>query len=360
MRRLILCRPDGRIAATLRDDPTVYLMDPATAKVTGFLRPQWPEDIAEHGGRAISLAFHADGRMAIATGGGHLVALFDPGGRFVARTDKGTYRYTNGLWWIGDALWTTDTNRFMLKRLDPGSLGVVESVTLPSADGARFLGPARRHPAPGPTMAALVRYQGDMTVGRVVVLSRAGIETPLGTELFAPRDLEWLGSDVLATDGRSRSVLRWSADGIPREPFGDTALRERFARGLAERDAVLRNDRLGRMAAALLFACALGCAVRASLLQRRQRAMVPLDLSRLGTPRLGTAELTRRQWEVVAPWFVVALPMFAFTVFDGAGRLRDAFGVIAAPLGFLLAAALSGLAGWLLWRRQRRLLNDPF
>ena len=37
--------------------------------------------------------------------------------RFLARTGADTYQFTNGLWWVDDALWTTDTNRFELKRL---------------------------------------------------------------------------------------------------------------------------------------------------------------------------------------------------------------------------------------------------
>jgi len=45
---------------------------------------------------AINYAFHDDGRVAIATGGGHAVAVFDAGGHFLGRTKPDLYKFTNG------------------------------------------------------------------------------------------------------------------------------------------------------------------------------------------------------------------------------------------------------------------------
>lgn len=348
--------PDGRIVATVRDDPTLYLLDAASARVIGRIVPQWPADIAQHAGRAINLAVHADGRFAIATGAGHLVALFGPQGAFLGRTAPQTYRYSNGLWWIGDALWTTDTNRFQLKRLDPASLAVVQTLTLPADAAARFLGPARRHPQTDDPMAALVRYQNGMTVGGVVVVSRDGHETLLAHAPFEPRDVAWLGEDVIATDGVTRQVLRWRADGTELARFGDAELTDRLARGASERDAAERLGRLLRIASASVFLVALGCALRARQLQRAARAAAaPLDLSQLGTPQLDRAELLRRQLAVYGAWMAMGLPLLAFQLGNGLGLLHVWLGPVGAMV--LLATMIAGcaLAGWLILRRQRRL-----
>ena len=110
--------PGAGVVATVRGDPILYFLDTATARVTRTLLPQWPADLASHGKRAINLAFDAQGRLAVATGGGDAVALFDAEGRFLARTPPGTYQFTNGLWWNEAGLWTTDTNRYTLRLLD--------------------------------------------------------------------------------------------------------------------------------------------------------------------------------------------------------------------------------------------------
>src|SRR5439155_18850082 len=178
-----------------------------------------------HEARAINLAFDADGRVAIATGGGHAVVLFDLAGHLLARTPADSYKFTNGLWWIGDALWTTDTNRFELKRLDGDTLAPLQALSLPADHRARFLGPARAHPAagmPGAPMAALIRYDNAMTTGRVVIVMPDGRESTLATAADTePRDLAWLHGEVLASDGASSRVLRWSDQGQAMSPFGD-------------------------------------------------------------------------------------------------------------------------------------------
>jgi hypothetical protein len=355
--------PDGRIVASVRGDATLYVLDPASARVVDRIVPRWPADIAQHGGRAINLAFHADGRFAIATGGGHLVALFDPKVGFLGRTAPETYRYSNGLWWIGDALWTTDTNRFQLKRLDPASLVVAETLQLPAGGGGPYLGPARRHPragdASGP-MAALVRYENGMTDGRVVVVARDGRETPLRKPRFEPRDVDWLDGEVIASDGISRSVLRWGADGSERAPFGDDALQQRLDRGARERTAALQTGLQLRWLAAVLFLVALGCALRARRLERVLGATAEtLDLSQLGTPRLAGRELMRRQAEVYLTWSWLLLPMLALQGGQGIVRLHVWLGRTGTIVALLVIAAACMLAGWLSLRRLRRMAQQP-
>jgi len=140
--------PDGSVVASVRGDATLYVLDAASARVARRLSPQWPDDLRQHGARAINFAFAADGRVAVATGGGHAVALFDPEGRFLARTPPGAYEFTNGLWWSAEGLWTTDTNRFALRLLDPATLAERRAVDLGPGTEGSYLGPARARPGP--------------------------------------------------------------------------------------------------------------------------------------------------------------------------------------------------------------------
>jgi hypothetical protein len=283
-------RPDGRMVATVRDDPALYALDPATAHVVGALVPRWPDDLKAKGKDAINVAFAPDGRIAIATGGGHTVALFDADGAFQARTAPGTYRFTNGLWWSGDAWWTTDTNRLALRRLDARTLAVVQSVELSDDDPARYLGPAKALGPDDPTVA-MIRFRGGMIVGRVVLVQPDGRETPLAAPTgFEPTDLDWNGRELLATDGAAMAVHRWSADGAALSDFGDDAFAQRMAQVTARRAQLWRWHTLGLRAAIPVFAVAF---LLALLAKRREEAAAPasarLDLARLGTPRPGTA-----------------------------------------------------------------------
>jgi hypothetical protein len=74
----LMRHPSGELIATQRDDATLYFFAAAGCQRLRTLNPQWPADLARHGGRAINLAFNPDGRFAIATGG-DAVALFAAG-----------------------------------------------------------------------------------------------------------------------------------------------------------------------------------------------------------------------------------------------------------------------------------------
>lgn len=311
----LLRHPGGRIVAQVRDDPALYFIDPTSRRVVQRLVPQWPEELARHGGRAINLAFHADGRFAIATGGGHAVALFDPEGRFLARTGADTYQFTNGLWWVDDALWTTDTNRFELKRLHGATLAVEQTVALGGGGNGAYLGTAHARPGGGAPMAAMVRFHTGMIAGRVVVLDAGGRETAsLEAPRMEPMDLDWLHGDLLVTDAVALAVRRWSATGAERPDFGDAELRSGLAAVADERAALQRRYVVGLGVAAAVFALGMGFAVLAERrLQTGRGVPPPVDLSQLGTVPIDW----RKQLTLMAPQLLWLTPMaLAATLHD--------------------------------------------
>jgi len=354
-------RPDGPLVATVRDDPRLFVLDPVTARVSGTIAPRWPEDLKDKGKDAINVAFAPDGRIAIATGGGHTVALFDAQGAFLARTAPGTYRFTNGLWWAGESLWTTDTNRLALRRLDGRTLAVLQSVELPDDDPARYLGPAKAA-GPDDATAAMIRFRGGMIVGRVVIVHTDGSETPLpGPRGFEPTDLDWNGRELLATDGAAMAVHRWTADGAALSDFGDDAFAQHLREVTATRAALWKWHTRALQAGVIVFVVA---ALLAVLAQRREAAAAPasarLDLSRLGTPRPGDVAvmglLLRVLWPVallllatqalrlapVRQWLDTALP-------------HDVAGRVAVFAGLVVAWVLCAVAMVRGFRRQARL-----
>lgn len=299
--------PQGGMLASVRHDPTLYRLDAGSARVVGRVFPQWPADLAVHGSRAINVAQHADGRVAIATGGGHAVALFGPDGRFLARTVPGSYRFTNGLWWQGDSLWTTDTNRTQLKRLDGRTLALQQTVPLDAGEEARFLGPAREHPT-SPERVALIRFRNGMTVGRLTLVE--GLP-PLERALpdaghLEPNDVDWVGDAIVVTDSHRQSLLQ-HRPGVDAgwQPFGDARVQRLLAEGRARRDAARNQGRLALAAAAVLMALAI---VAAAAAQRRGTLVLanrrPLDLSALGTPRLPWRAWLPLAARVGGPWML--------------------------------------------------------
>jgi len=353
--------PEGPIVATVRDDATLYFLDPATARVARSLRPHWPADLERHGGRAINLAFHRDGRFAIATGGGHVVALFDAEGKLLARTVPDTYRFTNGLWWVGDDLWTTDTNRTLLKRLDGTTLALRQTVAPAAQEPARFLGPARLHPhegAGGAPMAALIQFETGMTRGVVTAVDREGRATVFAHgEALEPRDLDWLDGDLLLSDGVSFSVLRWSAEGAVRAPFGDSSLQARLRERVQLRNTLQRHYALALGAAIAAFAMA---ALWVLLAKRKEvgqgRARL---LSQLGTPHVSARRMFALQLRVHGPLLAPVLAMLAIQAPPVADAIREAWGprVLIVVLGLAVALAL---AAWVLWfRRMKRFSAEP-
>ncbi len=305
----LLHHPAGRIVATVRGNPGLYFLDPVTARVGRVVVPRWPAELKDYGNDAINVAFGPDGRFAVATGGGHAVVLFDADGRYLARTAPDTYRFTNGLWWEGDDLWTTDTNRFSLRRLDGKTLAVVRSVALSADDVARFLGPARAASGAEDPMAALIRYRNGMIEGRVVLVRRDGGEVPLAHDgKFEPNDVEWVDQDVLASDGASFSVRRWNAGGQTQPPFGDAAFADRLRQMASAQTSLQRRHQASLWAGIVVFAVALLLALGAQRAERSPRGLdVPLDLSHLGTPLVDRLALARLALRVLGPALLLAM-----------------------------------------------------
>ncbi len=333
--------PGGQVVATVRGDPTLYLLDATSARVTEQRSLKWPAELARHSGRAIHLDFDAQGRVAVATGGGDAVALFDRDGRFIARTLPGAYEFTNGLWWSAQGLWTTDTNRFTLRLLDTASLVERQSVELGRAENGSFLGPARarRDAAPDQPMAALIRFHNNMNDGQVTLIgtdARAR-DLPL-TARLQPRDLDWLGDQLLVSDGRSFAILRWSAQGRALPAFGDASMQESLQALVQRRDTLQARHLQWIGAAVSALLAALLCAALASWALQRKGPRLALDLSALGTPQVDRMTLLRLQWRT-AGWLV--LPALAMLALAWMRRFAETFVeyaqliVIAAPLGLL-------------------------
>jgi len=291
--------PSGDLVVSYRGDNTLYFLDPATAQVRRRLQPRWPADLAEYSNRVIALAFAADGRLAVSTGGGHAVALFDPEGRFLARTAEGTYQFTNGLWWTSGSLWTTDTNRFDLVELNPADLTERRRVHLQNSQlPGTFLGlaippsPTRDAAAP---LATVVRLLNGMELGHMADVFPDGTQqafpTPPG---FEPRGLHWRANDLLVVDGTDWHVWRFDPQHRALTPFGSPAVQTELTSLLDERSSLEQRYRLGLFAAVVLFCLGLGAAVWAQRLETRLQAPAAgHNLSRLGTPPLSDWQTIR-------------------------------------------------------------------
>jgi hypothetical protein len=308
----LMRHPSGELVATQRDDATLYFFAAAGCQRLRTLTPQWPGDLARHGGRAINLAFNPDGRFAIATGGGDAVALFAADGAFIARSRPGTYRFTNGLWWRGNDLWTTDTNRSVLRLMDGESLREKSSVQVGSFDGAEFLGGADVLVGNPKVQAALAIYNNDMIEGKVVTVNLSGETAAVpGPVIFHPFRVAWQGDQLLVTDAASLKVLRWSIDRERLADFGDASLVASWG-ALARRRQELESLYWPLMAAGIAsFAIAFAVALRT---QRQQKASIasPLNLSDLGTPILSILERWRLAYRALG--LPLLLPLAAFVV----------------------------------------------
>ncbi|HWH81637.1 MAG TPA: hypothetical protein VNU71_05310 [Burkholderiaceae bacterium] len=353
--------PDGSVVATVRDDATLYFLDPRELRVTRRVAPRWPAELAKHGARAITIAFDASGRIAIATGGGHAVALFDADGGFIARTTDGLYKFTNGLWWHGQDLWTTDTNRFQLKRLDGMTLALRETRTLPADARGGFLGPARAMASTEPASVALVRYDQQMIVGQIVSVDAGGGEGrfKMPSPDAEPRDLDWLRGELLASDGASLAVWRWSAPGAAPVMFGDDALRAEWSALSTRRAALQARYRTALGAAIAVFCVAFALAVWAEKLgSEATPGRAAVDLSRLGTPLLTRRELATLQFKA---WgWMLAIPLLLLVLSSGTvvSALRQLGGRALLIATMIALPVVVVVIGVVCFRRLKRLAAD--
>ncbi|MES2936159.1 MAG: hypothetical protein V4864_00670 [Pseudomonadota bacterium] len=357
--------PDGRLVAWVRGEAQLQFLDAQTAAPRGRMLPQWPADLREHGERAIHYAFHPDGRVAIATGGGHAVALFDAGGSFLARTAPGTYEFTNGLWWSGDSLWTTDTNRYALVELDGATLARKSRVPLVGMrERCRFVGmvaPRDGGAAPAAGAVTLVRFANGMLEGEAVDVLPDGTQHPYRADArLEPRDVKWRKGELLLVDGASYAVKRFSAAREQLGDFGDSNVQDGLARSLRERQRLATWYQAGVGAAVVLFLAGLLLAWRASVLDKGvQLERLEVDLSQLGTPLLDTRGRLRLLWPLFWPMLVSIAVVFAFRA---AVRVPAWMGLPPLPAA-LAGAALVLLVGIaavvLVWRKLRNAGSDP-
>ncbi len=362
---ILAAHPDGHLVAWARHSPVLHVLSADGAKPLRTIAPAWPADLVAHADNAIQFAFAPDGRVAIATGGGHAVALFGPQGQYLGRTPKGTYRFTNGLWWDdgdGGGWWTTDTNRFALVRLDGARMQETRRITLQQHEGRwRFLGLAT--PAPRSAEGAanplgtIARLDNRMEYGHVVDVWPTGGQAPHAlppqSPALEPRALARLGDRLLVVDGLRFAITQYGADRQPQD-WGDAAVRANLA---ARRDAADHwrvAYRLGLAGALMFFGLGLLLAMRTQRLQARARlaARRPALAAAWGDAALGipgqplptVPQQLRLLWRGLAP----SLPWVLLLALSPLAIAR----LLPAPpqawrMGALVAAQLAVMAAFL-------------
>lgn len=311
--------PNGQLVASVRDDPTLYFLDSKTGIIKSRLIPQWPADLARHGSRAITYAFDDNGRVAIATGGGHTVAVFDANGRFLARTKPGTYEFTNGLWWSGNSLWTTDTNRPAAVQLDGETLIEKSRVKLTQhCGGWQYLGMATASHGKElevthiPPLGTIVRFANGMTQGHATDIFSDGTQWDFPvTGTPEPRDIKWLGNELLMVDGASYAIRRYSDDHVALPDFGDAQVQDELKASLDRRKELQTQYQRYIAGAVLLFLAGFAFAWGTQSLEKEQTLnALNIDLSQLGTPLRSPFALFVSSLKIYWPAFIAVCAIF--------------------------------------------------
>lgn len=303
--------------ALSRGSPVVRVLHPRSAAALRQITLQWPAAFQSHLDGALWLAVQENGRMAVATGSGHAVLLFDDQGKHLATTPSGTYRYTNDLWWDMDQLWTTDTNGQALVLLDGQSLKVVRRLPLHAEHPWRFTALAKPHPHAGISAlaprATLSRLDGQMRKGRVVQVWADGREEELKLGAQAePVDLCWAGDTLLVVDAHDWRIRRFDTLNQGLSDFGTEAVRNELADLRREQRQLQTLNRAGvSVAVGLLVA-----GVLVALWARRQRdaaavAQAAAQARFLGTPLLPRAKLLTGALTVAWPLLALMLMLVA-------------------------------------------------
>src|SRR5512133_4215573 len=295
----IVLAPEGQALLTSRGDLQWRVVDRNTLAPVRTITPQWPQDFKDNYLRAIHLAISPNWDIAVGTGGGHTVLLFDRDGRFKTRTATGTYYFTNGLWWSPEGWWTTDTNRSALHLLDTETLAVKSTLRLPKAPpGYTALGElvaSQGRPQPGSPqapVATVTRLGFLMEPGHAVDVFADGSQALFNQEPLAQlRDMAWLDGHLLLVDGSDYRVLRFGADRLAEPDFGDAQVQGELRQMLADR---LFWSRLGSRYAFLLAAVLLLCGIGAYARHRRLAALAVVearDMGRTAAQRQGLARV---------------------------------------------------------------------
>lgn len=370
----IVPAPDGQALLTSRGDLQWRVVDRKTLAPVRTITPQWPADFKDNYLRAIHLAISPAWDIAVATGGGHTVLLFDREGRYKSRTAAGTYYFTNGLWWAPEGWWTTDTNRSALHLLDTGTLAVKSTVRLPLEPGGytalgELVGSQGR-PQPGSPQApfaTVTRLGFLMEPGHAVDVFADGSQLLFNKEPLAQlRDMAWLDGHLLLVDGGSYRVLRFGSDRLAEPDFGEAQVQRELGQMFADRQFW---SRLGSRYAFLVAAFLLLSGIAAYARHRRLAALAVVEAREMGrtaAQRQGAARLVRqRLW-------IFGLPAALRIASALAGMLLLYPALVSAVTGtslsnpllavnlFLLSvfAPVAAVAAWQQSRHQR-LMRDP-
>ncbi|MDQ3059607.1 MAG: hypothetical protein M3R45_08775 [Pseudomonadota bacterium] len=357
--------PDGQVLLTARDQPSWVVVRGADLAPVGTIAPQWPQDIQGNISNAIRVAVSPTWDIAVATGGGHTVLLFDKNGKLKARTHPGAYNFTNGLWHSPEGWWTTDTNRFVLRLLDSETLAEKKAIRLQPGMGLRpFLaemapsrGAALAAGSPAP-LATLSRLDFLMDSGDVVDVFADG--TQVTYNQGAPLRMQgigWLRDDLLVVDAGNYQVLRFSNERKALPPFGDAQVQADLSQMREQRQfwSQLSSRYMFALGASLLL---LGMAAYSRHKKMLVQAQVVQRQSIMtGTPELGKDPLVR-QWLWVIAWPVLVRSIVAFGSIFGLPAavlmVCSRYG-IGRPLNLLLTLTIVMLPVFLaaLWQQQR-------
>jgi hypothetical protein len=266
-----------------RDSTTIKLVSAIDCSLLRDIHLQLPADLDNMGSAMLWIAAHpidSSGHfeIAAATGGNHTVVRFNDDGRLLARTKAGLFRFTNGLWYADGGLWTTDTNRYYLRKLDTDTLAQTDEIALHADHAKRYLGAAAASngevmPNGMQPLATLARLDNQMKTGRVVDLFRDGseLEFPLSDDA-EPMDIGWIGKELLVVDGATGNVKRFDSLRQPLGEFGGAALRRHFHESHHERQ-------ISKRIYFLWLALAVACFLTALLLLMLARRVSPAERS---------------------------------------------------------------------------------
>lgn len=276
------------LLAMSRGHPDVVVLNGQTGALTRTVHLDWPADLRHQLDGAVWLAVHLDGRMAVATGGSHTVVLFSPEGRLLARSQPGTFEFTNRLWWEGDTLWATDTNRAALVGLSGLDLRQTSRLTLKPTTDRQYLALSDTHPArgvPDSPVATIALLDARMQKGAVAFVMPDGalkaLELPDTAE---PRDLAWRREELLVIDGHDWRIRRFGVDGHALDDYADATLRHALASERAQADAAMDRHRLGRLGAVVALLLGMLCwALQRWRQQAPARAEAGMELRFVGT-----------------------------------------------------------------------------
>lgn len=249
-----------QLVALVAGTRQAHVLGARTGRLQHRIALQWPADLAPAAAEPTALAVHPDGRMAIALGPVGVLAVFSAQGQLIARTAPGTYAAsripTQGLWWDGETLWTTDAERHELVSLKGSDLSVSGRLALPK-DGQHAIHTtvALAHPNAGTQvvspLATLARLDRDLSEGRVTHVWADGLEKDeaLG-DGARPGGMAWLGETLLVSENRDIRLRRFDSDRRPLSDLGDASVTQTLAQLRAARDALIHRM-LGWLAAAI-------------------------------------------------------------------------------------------------------------